>query len=55
MNASEFVYVAVKEKMETNKLSDSQSQFINLFDTAFKNVYDMFHKQLMVVINRTRV
>ncbi len=53
MNASEFVYVAVKEKMETNKLSDSQSQFINLFDTAFKNVYDMFHKQLMVVLNRT--
>lgn len=52
MNVSEFVYQAVKEKMQINKLNDSQLQFINLFDIAFKKVYDTYHKQLMIVLNR---
>ncbi len=52
MKTSEFVYQAVKEKMQTNKLTDSQSQFLNLFDVAFKKSFDPFFKQLMVVQNR---
>lgn len=53
MNVSEFVYQAVLEKMQTNKLNDSQSQFINLFDIAFKKSFDSFYKQLMLILNRT--
>ena len=52
MNISRFVYSAIKEKMETNKLTDSQEQFMELFDIAFKKSFDAFFKQLMVVINR---
>lgn len=52
MKTSEFVYQAVREKMQTNKLTDSQSQFLNLFDVAFKKSFDPFFKQLMVVQNR---
>lgn len=52
MNISEFIYQAVKEKMQTNKLNDSQSQFLNLFDVAFKKSFDSFFKQLMLVQNR---
>lgn len=53
MNVSEFVYLAVKEKMQIDKLNDSQSQFLNLFDVAFKKSFDSYFKQLMVVQNRT--
>lgn len=53
MNSSEFVHLAVLEKMQTDKLNDSQTQFVNLFNTAFKSVYNEFHKQMMVVLNRT--
>ena len=52
MNISRFVYSTIKEKMETNKLTDSQEQFMELFDIAFKKSCDSFFKQLMVVINR---
>lgn len=52
MNISEFVYNAVMEKMNTNKISDSQSQFFKLYDVAFKNSFDNYFKQLMVVLNR---
>ncbi len=52
MNISRFVYSTIKEKMETNKLTDSQEQFMELFDIAFKKSFDSFFKQLMVVINR---
>lgn len=53
MNISEFVYQAVKEKMQTNKLNDSQTQFINLFNISFKKSFDSYFKQLMVVENKT--
>ena len=53
MNVSEFVYQAVKEKMQTNKLNDSQTQFINLFNISFKKSFDSYFKQLMVVENKT--
>ena len=52
MNSSEFVHLAVLEKMDTDKLSDSQSQFINIFDTAFKSSNESFHKHIMLVLNR---
>jgi uncharacterized protein (DUF1778 family) len=52
MNTSEYVYRATKEKMETEKISDSQEQFISLFDIAFRKSFDMFFKQLLVVLNR---
>lgn len=52
MKISQFVYQAVKDKMEIDKLSDSQSQFLNLFDIAFKKSYEQYFKQLMIVLNR---
>ena len=42
MNISRFVYSTIKEKMETNKLTDSQEQFMELFDIAFKKSFDSF-------------
>ena len=52
MNTSEFVYQAVMEKMQTNKLNDSQSQFVNLFDVAFKKSFEPYFKQIMLVQNK---
>lgn len=52
MRTSEFIHQAIREKMQTNKLNDSQSQFLNLFDVAFKKSFESFFKQLMVVQNR---
>ena len=52
MNTSEYVYSAIIDKMQVEKLSDSQSQFLNLFDTAFKRSYDPFQKHLLVILNR---
>ena len=46
------VQMSIKEKMEIDKLNDSQEQFMQLFDIAFKKSFDAFFKQLMVVINR---
>ena len=40
------------EKMNTNKISDSQSQFFKLYDVTFKNSFDNYFKQLMIVLNR---
>ena len=50
---SEFIYSAVKDKMNLEKLSDSQSQFFSLYDLAFKKSFDPFFKQLLVILNRT--
>ena len=52
MNISRFIYSTIKEKMEIDKLNDSQEQFMQLFDIDFKKSFDAFFKQLMVVINR---
>lgn len=52
MNTSEFINTAIKEKIETDKLTDSQQNFLKLFDIAFKQSYEPFFKQMMVVINR---
>lgn len=49
MNTSEFVGKATKEKMDNEKLTDSQEQFLNVFDIAFKQSFDPYFKQMMVV------
>lgn len=51
LNLSQFINEAIKEKLEINKLNDSQSQFINLFDTAFKKSFEQYYKKIMVVQN----
>ncbi len=53
MTPSEFIHTAVNEKMNTDKISDSQSQFFNLFDMAFKRAFESYFKQLLVILNRT--
>lgn len=52
MNTSKFVYNAIREKLETEKLSDSQERFLSLFDVAFKKSNESYFKQLMVTLNR---
>ncbi len=52
MSISEFIYGAVKDRMELNKITDSQSQFFSLFELAFKKTFDIYFKQMMVVLNR---
>lgn len=52
MNTSQFIHNAIKEKMETEKLSDSQERFLSLFDIAYKKSNESYFKQLMVVLNR---
>lgn len=53
MNSSEFIYNAVNEKMNIDKISDSQSQFFNLFEMAFKKSFEAYFKHLLVILNRT--
>ncbi len=53
MNSSEFIHNAVSEKMNLDKISDSQSQFFSLFDMAFKKSFETYFKQLLVILNRT--
>lgn len=52
MNTSEYVHMAIVEKLQTDKMSDSQGQFLKLFDTSFKKSYDPYQKHLLVVLNR---
>lgn len=52
MNTSEYVHNAIIDKMQVDKLNDSQGQFLNLFDTSFKRSYDPYQKHLLVILNR---
>ena len=52
MNTSEYIYSAIKNRMEVDKLNDSQGQFLKLFDTAFKRSYEPYQKHLLVILNR---
>lgn len=52
MSTSEYVVSAVKEKMQIDKINDSQSKFLKLFDVAFQKTFDPYFKRLMVVNNR---
>ena len=50
---SQFISDCLKERIENEGLTDSQSQFLKLFDIAFKKSYDPYHKQEMIVLNKT--
>ena len=52
MNLSEFVSLAIKEKMQTNKIMDSQAKLISVIETGFKQCYEPFFKRLIVVLSR---
>ena len=52
MNTSEYVYSAIMDKMQVDKLNDSQGLFLNLFDTSFKSSYEPFQIHLLVILNR---
>ena len=52
MSTSEYVVSAVKEKMEVDKINDSQSKFLKLFDVAFQKAFDPYFKRIMVINNR---
>ena len=52
MNLSEFITKAIKEVMQTNKLTDSQLKFTELFEATFKMVFETYFKQIMIVLNR---
>lgn len=52
MSTSEYVLSAVKEKMEVDKINDSQSKFLKLFDVAFQKAFDPYFKRIMVINNR---
>ncbi|MBQ8891317.1 MAG: hypothetical protein IJ068_00420 [Bacilli bacterium] len=52
MNTSEFVHQAVIEKMQTDKLSDSQSKLVNILEIGLKKSFDTYFKQLMLVLNK---
>lgn len=52
MSTSEYVVSAVKEKMEVDKINDSQSKFLKLFDVAFQKAFDPYFKRVMVINNR---
>lgn len=52
MNMSEFIHQAVIEKMQTDKLVDSQSKLVNIFEVGLKKSFDPYFKQLMLVQNR---
>lgn len=52
MSTSEYVISAVKEKMQVDKINDSQSKFLKLFDVAFQKAFDPYFKRIMVINNR---
>lgn len=52
MSTSEYVVSAVKEKMQVDKINDSQSKFLKLFDVAFQKAFDPYFKRIMVINNR---
>ena len=51
MSVSEFMYLAIKEKLQTNKLMDSQAKLINVLEIGFKQSYEPFFKRLMAILN----
>ena len=52
MSTSEYVVSAVHEKMQVDKINDSQSKFLKLFDVAFQKAFDPYFKRIMIINNR---
>lgn len=49
---SQFIYDYLKERIENEGLTDSQGQFLKLFDIAFSKSYAPYHKKEMLVLNK---
>ena len=52
MKVSEFINQAIKEKMETNKLMDSQTKLIDVLGVGFKRSYEPYYKKIIMILNR---
>ena len=52
MGLTEYILSCIKDKQELTDLNDSQGQFLNLFDTAYKRSADPFFKQEMSVLKK---
>ena len=51
-NVTEFVINVLEKELEQRNILESQSQFLELFDVAFKRSFDDYFKQLMLVLNK---
>lgn len=52
MKTSEYICKAIDEKMQLDKLTDSQSKLTDIIDIGFKKSFEPYFKQLMLVQNR---
>ena len=52
MSLSEYVLYCIKEKQQQDGLTDSQGQFLELFDIAFKRSMDSYHKRQQVMLSK---
>ena len=51
-NVTEFVINVLEKELEQRNILESQSQFLELFDVAFKRSFDDYFKQLMLLLNK---
>ena len=49
MNTSEYVYNAIKDKMNSGRLSESDEKIVTLFDKSFTQSYEPYQKHLISV------
>ena len=49
---SQFVYDIIVERIENENLTDSQGQFIKLFDMAFERSFKAYFNKQMLVLNK---
>lgn len=52
MNTSEYVYNAIKDKMNSGRLSESDEKIVTLFDKSFTQSYEPYQKHLISILNR---
>lgn len=52
MNTSEYIYNAIKDKMDSGRLSESDEKLNNIFNTSFKQIYEPYQRHLLLVLNR---
>lgn len=52
LSISQYIMSVLEKELERKNLVDSQSQFLELFDVAFKRSIDSYFNQLMLVLNK---
>lgn len=52
LSISQYIINILEKELERKNLLDSQNQFLELFDVAFKRSIDNYFKQIMLVLNR---